>query len=117
MRTTMGCSVLKWAGRAAAVAAALAAAAPRVWAQGCAMCYTEAAAQGPRARLWLDFAILTLLIPSVLLFAGIMFAALRRRDRELAGAECLESQDATAPQMRRPDSKAGFTPNAVFPSL
>ena len=70
--------------RLAAAATMLLMAAPNVFAQGCAMCYTEAAAQGPRARLWLDYAILALLIPAVSMFAAIFFFALRRRDREVA---------------------------------
>jgi len=74
------------AARLVTAGAVMLAAAPRAFAQGCAMCYTEAAAQGPRARHALDFAILVLLIPAVSMFAGIFFA-LRRRDRHLAPVE------------------------------
>jgi hypothetical protein len=62
-----------------AVVTAMLAAAPRALAQGCAMCYTEAAAQSPRARHHLDLAILTLLVPCVSMFAGVLIAAFRRR--------------------------------------
>jgi len=71
----------------AAMCAAVLAAAPGVLAQGCAMCYTEAAAQSPRARHQLDLAILTLLIPSVMMFGGVLVAAFRRRERGLAEDE------------------------------
>ncbi len=70
----------------AAMAATLAAA-PRALAQGCAMCYADAAAQSPRARHQLDLAILTLLVPSVLMFAGVLVAAFRRRERNAAEGE------------------------------
>jgi len=72
----------KWLGRIVAVLAAGLVAAPRALAQGCAMCYTEAAAQSPRARHHLDLAILTLLVPSVLMFAGVLVAAFRRQERD-----------------------------------
>jgi len=53
----------KWAARVAAAAAGGLAAAPSVFAQGCVMCYADAAAQGPRAARQLNLAILTLLVP------------------------------------------------------
>ena len=76
--------IMRPAIRIAATGAALLAAAPRVLAQGCAMCYTEAAAQAPGAARQLDYAILTLLVPSVLMFGGVLFAAFRRREHDLA---------------------------------
>ena len=69
--------------RFTAVAAAGLAAAPRLLAQGCAMCYATAQAQDARAARHLDYAILTLLIPSVLLFAGVFIAAMRRSYSEM----------------------------------
>ncbi len=77
----------KWLGKMGAVAAAVLAAAPRVVAQGCAMCYADASAQSPRAKHMLDLAILTLLVPSVLLFGGVLVAAFRRRARDRAYEE------------------------------
>ena len=69
---------MKVALKFAAVLAAALAAAPGVFAQGCAMCYAVAQAQDPRAARHLDYAILALLIPSVSLFAGVFIAAMRR---------------------------------------
>ena len=71
----------KWLSRIGVTAAALAAA-PRVAAQGCAMCYADAAAQSPQAKHQLDLAILTLLVPSVLMFAGVLIAAFRRQEHD-----------------------------------
>jgi hypothetical protein len=75
----------------AAVAAGLLAVAPEAFAKGCAMCYASAAAQSPGAARQLDIAILTLLIPSVLLFGGVLFSAFRRRDRGLEEEWCEEA--------------------------
>jgi hypothetical protein len=76
--------IMKPAIRIAVAGAAMLAAAPRVLAQGCAMCYTEAAAQNPVAARHLNYAILTLLVPSVLMFGGVLFAAFRRREQDPA---------------------------------
>jgi len=77
----------KWATKIGVMAAAMLAVAPGALAQGCAMCYSDAAAQSPRARHQLDLAILTLLVPSVLMFAGVLIAAFRRRERESSDGE------------------------------
>ena len=99
--------------RCGAVLAAMLAAAPNVLAQGCAMCYADAAAQGPRARQSLDFAILTLLIPSVLLFAGVLFAAFRRRERVVANAEPAEKFETRPAQTGITRSHTVPTPHAL----
>ena len=62
------------------------------------MCYTEAAAQGPRARHALDFAILVLLIPAVSMFAAVFFA-LRSRERDMAGG--VEEAAGSSSTLRR----------------
>jgi hypothetical protein len=72
--------------RAAQIAAGIAellVLAPGAWAQGCAMCYANAAAQDRRAAQHLDAGILTLLIPTLLLFGGVLFTAVRRSNRAL----------------------------------
>ena len=56
--------------------------APALHAQGCAMCYTTAAGQDPAAARKLDFAILALLIPVLVLFVGVLGLAIHRRDAE-----------------------------------
>jgi heme/copper-type cytochrome/quinol oxidase subunit 2 len=57
---------------------AMLAAAPGVLAQGCALCYTYASAEGAHAQKQLDFGILALLIPSLLLFVSVFVLLLRR---------------------------------------
>ena len=52
--------------------------APRAFAQGCALCYTTAAAAGPAAARSLDFAILVLLVPTLILFVAVLVLAFRR---------------------------------------
>ena len=52
--------------------------APRVFAQGCALCYTTAAAAGPAAARSLDLAILVLLVPTLILFVAVLVFAFRR---------------------------------------
>ena len=89
----------KWLARFGAVAAAAMAAAPRVMAQGCAMCYQDAAAQSPRAKHMLDLAILTLLVPTLAMFGGVLFAAFRRREQDRAFEE-LEKFGLPAPRRR-----------------
>jgi len=48
-------------------------------AQGCAMCYQNAAATGARGQAALRHGILILLIPALGLFAGIFWKVFRRR--------------------------------------
>ena len=50
-------------------------------AQGCAMCYSDAAAQNQAGIRALQHGILVLLIPSVLMFLAIFAVAYRRRDQ------------------------------------
>ena len=53
--------------------------APHAAAQGCAMCYQNAAASGAKGQAALRHGILVLLIPALGLFAGI-FATIYRRN-------------------------------------
>ena len=48
------------------------------FAQGCAMCYTSAAAAGAAAMRSLNIGILILLLPPLALFVGILTYAIRR---------------------------------------
>ena len=59
------------------IAAALAAA-PAAFSQGCAQCYIEASAAGGHAQKSLDIGILVLLLPSLLMFAGVIVLLVRR---------------------------------------
>ncbi|MGH9794297.1 MAG: hypothetical protein ACRD5G_05955, partial [Candidatus Acidiferrales bacterium] len=61
------------------VAFALLAAASDAFAQGCSMCYSSAAQQDTQAQQALNLGILVLFLPPVLLFAGVLFTAFRRR--------------------------------------
>lgn len=74
--------VLTGAAYAWAMMCGLAAGIPRAAAQGCAMCYQNAAATGPRGRAALQHGILILLVPAVGLFAGILALLCRRRVAE-----------------------------------
>jgi len=52
--------------------------APSAFAQGCALCYTTAAAAGAAATRAIDMGILILLIPALLLFIAVLAFAARR---------------------------------------
>jgi hypothetical protein len=47
-------------------------------AQGCALCYTSASALGAAGQRSLDYGILALLIPALILFLTVMFMLYRR---------------------------------------
>jgi hypothetical protein len=48
------------------------------WAQGCALCYTTASAAGAAAQRSLDWGILALLAPALLLFLSVLLLLYRR---------------------------------------
>jgi hypothetical protein len=48
------------------------------FAQGCALCYTSASAIGANAERSLDYGILTLLTPALVLFLAVIFMLYRR---------------------------------------
>ena len=54
--------------------------APHAAAQGCAMCYQNAAASGAQGRAALRHGILILLVPALTLFSAILVLIYRRRD-------------------------------------
>ena len=54
------------------------AAAPAAFSQGCAQCYIEASAAGGHAQKSLDIGILVLLLPSLMMFAGVIVLLVRR---------------------------------------
>ena len=72
-------------------------------AQGCAQCLTYASAAGHRAQAWLDFGIAVLLIPTLLIFAGIFLLFVRRA----RAAESAAELESAAPQ---PAPVAAYTP-------
>lgn len=59
---------------------ALFAGAPAVFAQGCALCYTNAAATGAQGTATLRHAILVLVIPPLTIFGGIIGMLYQRRN-------------------------------------
>lgn len=74
---------LQLTGRMAGVVVLLAAAlalVPVLHAQGCAICYNNAAASGPQGTQALRHAILVLLIPPSTMFCGIIGLLYRRRN-------------------------------------
>jgi len=65
--------------RVFAVALAALLAATTTAAQGCSLCYDGASQQSPQAASAMNTGILVLLLPALLLFAGVLATALRRR--------------------------------------
>ncbi len=61
------------------IIALLAVMAPHAIAQGCAMCYQNAASSGAQGRAALRHGILILLLPALSLFLGVFFLIYRRR--------------------------------------
>lgn len=62
---------------AAGIAIAALGFAPGAWAQGCVLCYTSLASGGPTAMHAFEMAMLTLLVPALLLFLGIFLLIYR----------------------------------------
>lgn len=54
----------------------------RMWAQGCALCATNAAATGPEGWRALNFGIILLLVPALLIFIAIFCVAFLNRNAE-----------------------------------
>lgn len=65
---------------AAIAAAAVVAFSPALHAQGCAMCYQNAAATGPQGAQALRHAIIVLLVPPVTMFSAILGLLYQRRN-------------------------------------
>jgi hypothetical protein len=57
---------------------AVLASAQGAFAQGCALCYTSASAVGQAGQRSLDYGILALLTPALVLFLSVMFLLYRR---------------------------------------
>ena len=57
---------------------AILASASGTFAQGCALCYTSASAVGQAGQRSLDYGILALLTPALVLFLSVMFLLYRR---------------------------------------
>jgi hypothetical protein len=70
----------RFAAAAVSFLAAVAAIAPRALAQGCAMCYQNAAAAGEQGRAALRHGILILLLPAISLFLSIFGLIYIRRN-------------------------------------
>lgn len=71
---------MRWGALAAFATAVVLACAPHVDAQGCALCYQNAAASGPQGREALRHGILILLFPTLSLFLGIFGLLYSRRN-------------------------------------
>jgi hypothetical protein len=72
-------SVFSWTMRLAGLAASLMSAASRATAQGCAMCYQNAASSGAQGGAALRHGILILLAPALSVFVSIFVLIYRRR--------------------------------------
>ena len=68
----------------AATCAALASV-PVALGQGCAMCYSQASNAGAHAQRSLDIGILVLLMPCLMMFAGVFVILVRRAHAASAG--------------------------------
>ena len=73
----------------------------RMWAQGCALCARNAAATGPEGGQALNFGIILLLVPALLIFTGILWVAFLNRNAE-------EMPDASDIQGHSPEEPAGL---------
>lgn len=71
--------LLRLTGAVLAVAVVVLVATPEVLAQGCAMCRNAAAAGGEQAARAFNLGILVLLLPTITIFVGILFVAVRHR--------------------------------------
>ncbi len=71
---------MRWLALMMIGAAMLLACAPHAAAQGCAMCYQNAAATGPQGREALRHGILILLLPTLSMFIGIFGLLYSRRN-------------------------------------
>jgi len=63
---------------AVAATIAMLASASGAYAQGCALCYTSASAVGQAGQRSLDYGILALLTPALVLFLSVMYLLYRR---------------------------------------
>jgi hypothetical protein len=79
MRMKLG-TLMRWLGLVVVAAAAFLACAPHAGAQGCAMCYQNAAASGAQGREALRHGVLILLFPTLSLFIGIFGLLYSRRN-------------------------------------
>ena len=62
---------------------------PELFGQGCVMCRTNAMSQGPRAAAALNHGVLVLLVPSLLMLAGVCVMIFRRSGRESGSEEAV----------------------------
>jgi len=69
------------------------------YAQGCAMCYTSAAAARAGAVQALRSGILILLVPALIMFAGIFVVIYRSRDRFSGSADWSAERDRELREM------------------
>ncbi len=84
-------------------------------AQGCAMCYTSAAAAKKTGIQALQHGILILLVPPLLMFLGIFWVTFRRRD-SLGGEGAASLEDLDSSQLRAgPPESRDFSGETLFP--
>jgi len=95
-----------------------------VYAQGCAMCYTSAAAAKAGALQALRSGILILLVPALIMFAGIFVVIYRSRDRFNGPAGWTAERDWELREMlmqmesvERPDVQERTLPSVVRSQL
>jgi hypothetical protein len=79
---------------------------PEAAAQGCALCRASAEAAGANQAGVFDAAILVLLAPTLLIFAGILFFALRYRFRGGGDDQSPASAEELLPFIHPPDQSS-----------
>lgn len=95
--------VIQRTGRLAVLLSAAFLFARAAFAQGCSLCYANAAATGPRGTAALRHGILTLMIPPMLIFGGILLTLYRRRP-----ASPQDAAEATLPLAPLPEFRDSF---------
>ena len=84
---------MKFSGRSAVgIAIAALGFAPGAWAQGCVLCYTSLSSSGPAAMHAFQVAMFALLIPALMLFAGVFLLIFRRARTKVAVRPVLKSR-------------------------
>lgn len=86
--------------------------APAAHAQSCVLCYTSVAGAGAAVIRAFQFGILSLLIPTLLLFSGVFFLIYRRARAESNGQSSIPARAATSPVVY----KARRTAPGTFPT-
>lgn len=87
------------------------------FAQGCAMCNANASAAKQAGIQALQNGILILLVPCLIIFAGVFCLAFRRRDEDENEGAFAQEGSGAGMAWNPPATQAGQRPETVFPKL